>query len=111
MAKITNTNTNNWRKWNSTKNVLQIAGNGTPNFPLDDIYKITGGARGSNSGGHTWASLITEPLIKKFTCRWIVKGTVRLIRDGRKPYWIMEMAIAITWPLFILMELDIHITL
>ena len=83
-GKITNTNTNRWREWNSTKNVLQIAGNGTPNFPLDDIYKITGSARGANSAGHTWASLIIEPLIKKFTCPWIVKGTVKLVRDGRE---------------------------
>ena len=83
-GKITNTNTNRWIKWNSTKNVLQIEGNGTPRFPLDDVYKITGNARGSNSGGHTWAALVIEPLIKKFTCRWIVKGTVKLVRDGRE---------------------------
>jgi hypothetical protein len=82
-GKITNTNTNRWRMWNSVKNILQIAGNGTPHFPLDDIYKITGNATGSNSGGHTWSSLIVEPLIKKFSCRWIVQGTVRLIKDGR----------------------------
>jgi len=83
-GKITNTNNGKWRKWNSTKNILQIEGNGTPNFPLDDVYKITGGAAGSNSAGHVWSSLIVEPLIKKFTCRWIVKGTVRLTRDGRE---------------------------
>ncbi|MBL0145010.1 MAG: hypothetical protein IPP48_03845 [Chitinophagaceae bacterium] len=83
-GKIINTNTAKWKKWNSTKNVLQIEGNGTPHFPLDDIYKITGGARGSNSMGHTWASIVIEPLIKKFTCRWIVKGTVNLARDGRQ---------------------------
>lgn len=82
-GKITNTNNNRWRKWNSVKNILQIAGNGTPNFPLDDIYKITGSATGSNSGGHSWAAVIVEPLIKKFTCPWIVQGTVRLVRDGR----------------------------
>ena len=82
-GKITNTNTGNWRKWNSVKNVLQIEGNGTPHFPLDDVYAITGGAMGSNSGGHSWSSNISTPLIKKFTCRWIVKGTVRLMRDGR----------------------------
>ena len=83
-GKITNTNNGNWRKWYSTKDILQIAGNGTPNFPLDDIYKIEGGARGSNSFGHNWASTIIEPLIKRFTCRWIVKGTVRIVRDGRE---------------------------
>ena len=82
-GKITNTNTNRWRKWNSVKNVLQIAGNGTPNFPLDDIYKITGSATGANSGNQTWSSLIVEPLIKKFACPWIVQGKVRLVRNGR----------------------------
>jgi hypothetical protein len=82
-GKITNTNTNRWKKWNSIKDVLQVAGNVTPNFPLDDIYKIEGAATGSNSGGHTWSSLITEPLIKKFACPWIVLGKVRLNRDGR----------------------------
>jgi hypothetical protein len=83
-GKIINTNNNRWRKWNSTKNVLQIEGNGTAHFPLDDVYRITGNARGSNSGGHTWSSVVIEPLIKKFTCRWIVKGTVKLMRDGRE---------------------------
>lgn len=82
-GKITNSNNNRWRTWNSVKNVLQVAGNGTPHFPLDDVYKITGQATGSNSGGHRWTSLIVEPLIKKFTCPWIVQGTVRLVRDGR----------------------------
>lgn len=83
-GKITNTNSTNWRKWNSTKNILQVEGNGTPHLPMDDVYKITGSARGSNSAGHTWASLVLEPLIKKFTCPWIVKGTVKLVRDGRE---------------------------
>jgi hypothetical protein len=82
-GKILNTNNNKWRKWNSTKNVLQIEGNGTPNFPRDDVYRITGGTRGSNSAGQYWASTIVEPLIKKFTCRWIVKGTIKLVREGR----------------------------
>lgn len=82
-GKITNTISNRWRKWNSVKDVLQVAGNGTPNFPLDDIYKIEGAANGSNSAGHTWSSLVTEPLIKKFACPWIVQGKVRLNRDGR----------------------------
>jgi hypothetical protein len=83
-GKVTNVNTNRWIKWNSTKNVLQIAGNGTPHFPMDDIYKITGNARSVNSGGHTWAALVTDPLIKKFSCRWIVQGTVKIVRDGRE---------------------------
>jgi len=83
-GKITNTNNNRWREWNSLKNVLQTEGNGTPHFPLDDVYKITGNAHGANSGGHTWSALVVDPLVKKFTCRWIVQGTVRLTRDNRQ---------------------------
>jgi hypothetical protein len=83
-GQVTNTNTNKWRKWNSLKQVTQTEGNGTSGFPLDDVFKITGGARGSNSAGHTWASTILDPLVKKFACRWIVKGTVKMVRDGHE---------------------------
>lgn len=83
-GKVTNVNTNRWIKWNSTKNVLQVAGNGTPHFPMDDVYKITGSARSINSGGGTWAALVTDPLIKKFSCRWIVQGTVKIVKNGRE---------------------------
>jgi hypothetical protein len=83
-GKVTNTISNKWRSWNSLKQFTQIEGNGTPNFPFDDVIKITGGARGANSAGHTWGSTIMEPLIKKFTCRWIVKGTVKVVKDGRE---------------------------
>jgi hypothetical protein len=83
-GKVTNVTTNRWILWNSTKNVLQIAGNGTPHFPLDDIYKITGNARSTNSGGHTWTALVIDPLIKKFNCRWIVQGSIKFVRNGRE---------------------------
>jgi hypothetical protein len=32
--------------------------------------------------GNTWSSVILDPLIKKFTCRWIVKGTKRITRNN-----------------------------
>lgn len=83
-GQVTNTATNRWVKWSSTKSILQVEGNGTPAFPMDDVYKITGSTRGSNSGGHTWTAVIGQPLIKKFACRWIVKGTVRIIIDGHE---------------------------
>lgn len=83
-GKVTNVATNRWVAWNSVKNVLQTEGNGTPRYPLDDVFQITGHARGANSAGHTWAALVMRPLIKKFTCRWIVQGTVQLLRDGRE---------------------------
>ncbi len=83
-GQITNTVNNRWIKWNTTKNILQIEGNGTTGFPLDDVYKITGNGNGSNSGGHYWYALVTEPLIKKFTCRWISEGKIQLTRNSRQ---------------------------
>jgi hypothetical protein len=81
-GKITNTNSGNWKKWRSTKTHTQVEGNGTPLYPLDDVFQITGNASGSNSNGNSWTALITEPLIKKLTCHWIVKGTVRITRNN-----------------------------
>ncbi len=67
-----------WVKWSTTRTVTQIEGNGTPLFPLDDIFTITGAGRGENSRGVSWAHEIIEPLVKKFTCRWISKGVMRV---------------------------------
>lgn len=67
-----------WVKWSTTRTVTQIEGNGTPMFPLDDIFSITGAGRGENSRGKSWGHEVLEPLIKKFTCRWISKGVMRV---------------------------------
>src|SRR6187455_1354595 len=75
-AKLSKPN-GNYTEWNSTKTVTQIEGTCTPLVHLDDIYKIEGGARGKvkrNDLLIAWNSEITEPLIKKFSCRWLVKG-------------------------------------
>jgi hypothetical protein len=71
-------NSGRWVKWNSVRTVAQLEGNGTPLWPLDDIFSITGGGRGENSRGITWGHEVIEPLIKKFTCRWISKGVMRI---------------------------------
>lgn len=73
----------NYIKWNSTKIITQIEGFATPYIPLDDIYKIEGSSRGQALRVNLlvgWESSIMEPLIKKFTCRWIVKGKIRTVR-------------------------------
>lgn len=67
-----------WIKWSSTRTVAQLEGNGTPLFPLDDLFAITGAGRGEGSRGNSWAHEVIEPLIKKFTCRWISKGVMRV---------------------------------
>ena len=67
-----------WVKWSSVRTVAQLEGNGTPLWPLDDVFAITGGGRGENSRGKSWGHEVIEPLIKKFTCRWISKGVLRI---------------------------------
>lgn len=71
-------NSGRWVKWSSIRTVAQLEGNGTPYWPVDDVFAITGGGRGENSAGNSWAHEVMEPLIKKFTCRWISKGILRI---------------------------------
>ncbi len=78
-AKITKPN-GNYTEWNSIKNIVQIEGLGTPFVPFDDIFKIDGSANGKVKKGDvivSWRSEIIESLIKKFSCRWFVKGKVK----------------------------------
>lgn len=75
-------------EWNSTKTIEQIEGSHT--IPItDNIFKITGNANGVTvrrigmtgpSVSTWWNSEIIEPLFKKVTCRWIVKGKIKTIR-------------------------------
>lgn len=71
-------NSGRWVTWSSVRTVVQVEGNGTPNWPMDDVFSITGAGRGENSRGKSWAHEVIEPLIKKFTCRWISKGVLRI---------------------------------
>lgn len=79
-GKLTKPN-GNYIKWEATHTYTQTAGLGTPGFPRDDEWTITGGARGERSrNGNvvTWSRVIAEPLHKAFTCRWIDKGIVKI---------------------------------
>lgn len=74
----------NYSLWSSHRVVTQVEGNGTPLFPQDDIFKVTGSAHGRVKHGdliYAWQSEITEPLIKKFTCHWISKGVLSVRRE------------------------------
>lgn len=79
-AKITKPN-GKWFTWDSNKIVVQVEGNGTPRWPFDDVFEITGAKSGSNSAGITWSATVIEKLIRKGDCRWIVKGVVSLTRN------------------------------
>lgn len=81
-AKLTKPN-GNYVEWRSTKTILQSEGRCTPFNPLDDIYEIRGSSSGKvkrNDLLIAWNSEITEPLIKRFNCRWLVKGIIRIVR-------------------------------
>jgi len=69
-------------EWNSTKTIEQIEGSHTP-ILRDDVFKKTGNSSGQSVRGlrsTSWLSEITEPLIRKNSCRWIVKGRIRTVR-------------------------------
>jgi hypothetical protein len=78
-SKVTNMSNEVWRTWSGVTVMKQIEGNGTPLWPVDDIYQFTGSRKGENSKGRKWSSETKEPLIKAFTCRWISKG-ILLVR-------------------------------
>ncbi len=80
-GKLTRPN-GNYVSWNSEKTITQVEGLGTL-LPLDDIFKIEGGSRGQVKRGNLlvgFNSTITEPLMKRFNCRWIAKGIVKTTR-------------------------------
>jgi len=82
-AKLTKPN-GDYEVWNTTRTITQIEGNGTV-LPSDDIFRITGKGQGKVKRENliiSWHSEITEPLVKKFTCRWIAKGIVKTVREG-----------------------------
>lgn len=69
-------------EWNSTKTIEQVEGSHT--LPIqDNVFKIIGSSNGAsvrNSVTTSWNSETIEPLFKKATCRWIVKGKIRTVR-------------------------------
>ena len=85
-AKLTRPN-GDYTKWKSDKVITQIEGVMTADFH-DDVFSVTGSAEGQVKKGNLlvgWSSSITEPLVKRFTCRWIVKGRIRTIRINSMP--------------------------
>lgn len=93
-ARITKPN-GDYSQWESERVTTQIEGNGTL-LPQDDIFRIQGAAHGRVKHGnllYAWRSEIVEPLIKKFFCRWISKGTIRVRREtlpASSP-WVAEL--------------------
>lgn len=67
--------------WNidyaATKTMTKIAG-------TTDDYSITGNSSGKNRDGRNFTTTITNPIIKKASCKWITSGTLDLTPDGFK---------------------------
>jgi hypothetical protein len=83
-GKITKPN-GDYNAVNFTRTWTQTEGSGTPGYPLDNVYSITGNASGTVSKNDTtvqWTANITTPLTRKFTCRWIVAGQTTITRNN-----------------------------
>ena len=68
--------------WSADKTKTWIEGNGTPRRN-DDVYLIEGSGTSSNSNGSGFTRLITNPLRRELSCRWIVSGTVEITPVNR----------------------------
>jgi hypothetical protein len=85
----------NFTEWNS--HYVMTKFEGITNYPISQGFKIwpgsaTGKAR-RNDLLVTWRADVTEPLIKRYNCRWISKGTVRVVRGNLSTNspWIGEL--------------------
>lgn len=68
-----------------TRKITQTEGNETPEFLSDDVFRITGYSKGSAKKENvtsTWSSTISEPLLKKFTCDWITRGQIKVVKNN-----------------------------
>jgi hypothetical protein len=78
----------NYIEWNSIRTITQIDGLLTPDFPRDDVFRIEGHAQGQVRRGTLlvrWESTIIDPLIRRLTCRWIVRGRIKTVRANLDP--------------------------
>ncbi len=57
-------------------------GYNTPYNVWDDVYTLEGSSSGKNRKGNTYTHQITNPLVVKMSCRWIVMGTIEMAVDG-----------------------------
>ncbi|MBC7903177.1 MAG: hypothetical protein H7Y27_07125, partial [Gemmatimonadaceae bacterium] len=84
-AKLTKPN-GNYIQWSCDKTLTQTDGLGTPYWPFDDVLEISGQASGATKRDNNffqWSHIISKPLVKKFSCRWLTKGEVTIQRSNR----------------------------
>jgi hypothetical protein len=69
--------------WNSNRRRTMVAGQSTLIWQ-DDRYEITGTADGVNARGISYTAVITEPLYRSLSCRWIDQGKVEITPQGKR---------------------------
>jgi hypothetical protein len=69
--------------WNSQRNREWVEGASTPRDRWDDVYWITGQSSGQRASGLQWTRKITNPLVVKLACRFIVAGTMEIKPEGK----------------------------
>jgi hypothetical protein len=83
-GKLTKQNSN-YSIFNSNNTITQVDEYSTPGYAKDDVLSITGESNGSLKNDSIflkWNTKTVTPLMKKFTCRWIVKGKVSIMEGN-----------------------------
>jgi hypothetical protein len=74
--------------WSCNKTITQTAGQNTTFATnglagiTDDVYHITGSANGISRNGVVYSAVITEDLVRKMDCRWLVDGIIEVTPQG-----------------------------
>ncbi len=68
--------------WNANQIITQLEGNATPDIRLDDVWSILGTSSGTNRSGKQFNVSTPDALVFKFTCPWIVQGSILLSVDN-----------------------------
>ncbi|HAD13601.1 MAG TPA: hypothetical protein DCF33_14335 [Saprospirales bacterium] len=68
--------------WNKTRTSVLVEGGNTATH-WDDVWSSTGTASGTNRNGVDFTATITEPLVKRASCRWISSGVIEFTAGVR----------------------------
>lgn len=76
--------TSDWElSWSATRSLTWLEGFLTPKDKTDDVFAYQGNSSGTNREGKKYTTEITSTLVKRNSCKWIEKGTVKIIPEGK----------------------------
>lgn len=74
--------TGDWNlQWSATRTFTQTAGAGDLD-PYNDVFSTTGNASGVNRDGKAYEVMISTPIVKRTSCKWIESGRLDITPDG-----------------------------